>query len=153
MALDMSGVQAGGGFEAKPNGWYLVAVTDYEERESGENAKNPGATYTNWELTIQEGPYEGQKFWTNTSHLPQALFALKGLIGAAMPEFDDWTNVDLEEDIYPEIQGRSFWVKNSTRMYDGEKRDNIKSFKPEDDRPKSGIVGEDDAGSSSGLMP
>jgi hypothetical protein len=49
---------------AKPNGWYKVRVTDGEVKEVGDKGKNPGQQYMTVELTIQEGEYSGQKFWT-----------------------------------------------------------------------------------------
>lgn len=40
-------------------GWHPVQVTDYEEKEAGENAKNPGSTNCIWTFTILDGPSKG----------------------------------------------------------------------------------------------
>lgn len=79
-----------------PTGKYHVKVTDGEIRESGPAAKNPGSEYINWEFTVQDGPYENRKVWTNTTLLPHALFALKGLLGAC--GFDVTGNIDFDID-------------------------------------------------------
>lgn len=96
MRIDFSGVETKN-FDAIPAGSYKAKVTNYEVRESGPNAKNPGAQYINWEFTIQEGEYEGRKQWTNTSLLPQALFALKDML-AATGKFEVDGELDFDPD-------------------------------------------------------
>ena len=135
--IDLSGVEGGSGFEPIPGGQYLLAVTDAEVKESGENAKNPGSLYIAWEFTVQDGEYENRKLWTNTSLLPQALFGLKGLI-AACPKtgLDPNGALDLE-DIIAKMLGQEVVgivvQKTKPEQYQnfpGEKQNNIKGFKP-----------------------
>lgn len=95
MRVNMSDVEVRD-FEPVPSGKYHVAVTDGELKESGENAKNPGAEYIKWEFTIQDDAYAGQKLWANASLLPHALFTLKGLLAAV--GYDTSGEVDFEID-------------------------------------------------------
>lgn len=111
-------------YEALPKGWYSVKVTDGELRESGPNSKNPGSEYINWELTIQEGEFADRKVWTNTSLLPQALFALKGLMEAA--GIDASSEIDFEID---HLIGKDVQVRLSQRTYEGEVQNDVKGFK------------------------
>ena len=69
-------------FDALPAGTYLAKLTDGVIREAGPSSKNPGSEYINWEFTVQGGPSEGRRIWTNTSLLPQTLFRLKELLVA-----------------------------------------------------------------------
>jgi hypothetical protein len=66
-----------------PAGKYLCAITDVSEEECGPESKNHGKPYYNVELTIQEGEYEGRKFWANVMLFAGALYSavqlLKGL--------------------------------------------------------------------------
>lgn len=40
-------------------GWQPCQITDYEEKEASENAKNPGSTNCIWTFTIIDGPSKG----------------------------------------------------------------------------------------------
>ena len=82
LRVNFTGVSVGD-TEAKPNGWYHVAVSDVEVKKAGEKAKNPGAEYWQYELTIQSGELTGRKFWTNANLMPNALFTLKGMMTIA----------------------------------------------------------------------
>ncbi len=44
-------------------GKYDGVVTGGEIREAGENSKNPGSEYINWEFTIEGGDFGGRKVW------------------------------------------------------------------------------------------
>jgi hypothetical protein len=133
LRVDFTDVQAG--FEAIPAGWYKVAITDGEERTSGENAKNPGAPYINWELTIQEGEFNGRKVWVNTSLLPQALFSLKGMMAATGKWSEEELNQSLEFDI-PDLIGERCQCKVAVRKYNDEDRNDVKGFRPYDEEIK-----------------
>ena len=147
--VDISGVEAGG-FEAIPAGQYHVAITDGELKESGPNAKNPGAEYIAWEFTVQGGEHDGRKLWSNTSMLPQALFGIKGLLAAvghpaANGSFDT-------SEIIDECTGLECIVVVKKRLYEGDYKNEIKSYKPVDGNTvaPSGNVGGKGKG---GLMP
>lgn len=127
--VDFSGVETGD-FDALPSGTYHVKITDGELREAGENAKNPGSQFINWEFTVQAGEFAERKLWTNSSLLPQALFRLKQMFKAT----GHWTEADLEEDNFAfdidDAIGLDLKVVVSQRMYEGEKQNDIKRFKP-----------------------
>lgn len=134
-------------FEALPAGVYHVRATDGEVRESGPNSKNPGSEYINWELTVQEGPYEGRKLWTNTSLLPQALFALKGMLEASGRFTDDQLSGDLDFEI-DDVLGAEFKVKVTQREYNGDTQNDIKRFYRLEDGPAAAVQP-----ASSSLLP
>jgi hypothetical protein len=143
--IDLTDVKTGG-FEALAKGWKHVRVVDYEMKESGENAKHPGAQYLAWEFEVIGGDEDGRKIWTNTSLLPQALFALKGLADACEVEYD-------EDGIDPdEIVGKECMLKNSHRMYEGEAQNNVKAFKKVGEIAPTPIGGDDSSGGGS-LLP
>jgi len=128
LRVDFTGVESGG-FPVMPSGWYTVKVTDYEIKQSGPNAKNPGSDYINWEFTIQDGEFENRKQWAITSLLPQALFGLKGLLAAA-----GWTEEQLSgpidlDPIFEEIIGRELQVKVIQEKYEDEMRNKTKGFR------------------------
>ena len=118
-------------FGTLPPGRYHVKVTEGEMRESGPNSKNPGSQYINWELTVQDGDYEGRKLWTNTSLLPHALFGLKALLLST----GKWDNTQLADSMDFEINdvlGASVVATVANRDYNGEQRNDVKRFAPYD---------------------
>lgn len=144
--VDISGVEASS-FDVLPAGQYLVAITDGELKESGPNAKNPGAEYISWEFTVQSGQYEGRKLWSNTSMLPQALFGIKGLLAAvghpsANGSFDS-------EEIIGDIMGSTCTALVKTRLYEGDMKNEIKAFKGADGSTSAGTPSK----GKPGLMP
>jgi len=131
MTLDFSGVQSAT-FVAKPVGWYLCAITDWEEVEVGPTAKKlpVGTKGTNWEFTIQDGEYESKKLWTRHYHHPTTLPFLKGMLKC----LDEFTEEELNgalniNEIRERALGCDLLVKNTHRTYEGEKRDNVAGFK------------------------
>jgi len=119
-----------GDFEAIPSGTYHVKITDGELREAGENAKNPGSQYINWEFTIQSGDFAERRLWTNSSLLPQALFRLKQMFKVT----GHWTEEELEADDFgfdiDNAIGLDLKVVVTQRMYNEELQNDIKRFKP-----------------------
>lgn len=69
-------------FDPIPSGDYLVAITDLSDEECGPNSKNPGKPYWHLELTVQEGPHEDRKLWTNVMLFEGALYSLSQLLKA-----------------------------------------------------------------------
>ena len=67
--------------ELMPRGEYHVKITDIEDRES-QSEKNYGKPYWAIEFTIQEGPYEDRKAWTNCMLFEGALYTLAQLMKA-----------------------------------------------------------------------
>lgn len=91
--VDLSDVESGG-FDPIPVGRYPLRVFDGEIKESGPEAKHPGAEYINWEFLVESGDFEDRHLWAITSLLPQALFGLKGLLEAT----GKWTAEELDAD-------------------------------------------------------
>jgi len=133
-------------FEAIPKGTYKAKITDGEIRESGPNAKNPGAQYINWEFTIQEGEYTSRKQWLNTSLLPQALFSLKGLLEATGRFTQDQLDGDLDFEI-EDVLGSDVVIVVNTREYEGEMRNDVKRVKP------AGAAAEGPVAAGASLLP
>lgn len=126
-------------FDVLPSGSYQARITDGEIRESGPNAKNPGSQYINWEFTISEGEFEGRKQWTNTSLLPQALFGLKGLLKATGQFDDDEIEGEMNFEI-DDVIGSEVTIVVGQKMYDGEKRNEVKRVKPAGESKDSGSL-------------
>jgi hypothetical protein len=131
ISVDLSDVGDVSG-KPPPEGRYAVLVTGFEEREAGENAKNPGSAYISWELTVQQGEHQGRKFFQNTSLLPQALFGLKQLLLAT----EDWTEDDLNGKLEfdpNDVVGKEIGVKTVNKEYpkgSGEYNANVKRMFP-----------------------
>lgn len=142
MKLDLSATDAG--FDPLPNGRYHVKITDYEYREAGPEAKNPGSPYINWELTVQAEPYDGRRLWLNTSLLPQALFGIKGLLIATGLYTEEQLNSD-EFDLDPdEVLGADVKAVVVKTTYQGEPTNNVKRIRP---------LSEEDEDASASLLP
>ena len=69
-------------FDPLPTGAYYCRITDVEDRECGPESKNPGKPYWSIEFTIQDGPHEGRKVWTNCMLFNGALYTLAQLLKA-----------------------------------------------------------------------
>lgn len=132
-----------------PNGQYLTVVTDCELAECGDESKNPGKPYYKVEFTIQEGPYEGRKIWTNAMLFAGALYTIVNMMRAQGINIDKesgWFQADgFEENTVPDPDwwiSRQFVVKTKIqkgaykkgeKAPDGERYDDkseIKGFYP-----------------------
>ena len=105
-------------FDALPTGKYYARVTDVSLEECGPNSKNPGKNYYHLEFTVQDGAYEGRKFWTNAMLFEGALYTIAQLMKATgfeaelkkgnIPEGDEFVskevivNVAKQRDLYKE---------------------------------------------------
>lgn len=91
-------------FDPVPSGKYLLAVTDYEVKECGPNAKNAGAPLVQFEFVIQE-PHEiggvkvaGRKLWTNVMPtVENVLWRLKNFMSALEYDVDGEINFNPAE--------------------------------------------------------
>jgi hypothetical protein len=124
MRLDFSGVKD---FEAMPPGAYHVAITNV----SLEDPKNPKPDqpvyqYYKWELTVQEGEFEGRKLWMNTSLNPKGLFKLKELMVACGDE------VEAEEIEFDPTKylGKELTVGVSSREWEGRLQNDVGKMVP-----------------------
>ena len=68
-------------FEPMPSGKYHVAITEWEMRTS-KSEKHNGKPYWALTLTVQNGPYENRKLWTNCMLFEGALYTLSQLLKA-----------------------------------------------------------------------
>lgn len=147
--IDMSGVK-GGGFDPIPRGTYHVALTDYEFRETSEEAKHPGEEYISFEFTVQSGEFEGRKLWTNAMLPPYDPWMLKNLMSACGVDVSGEIDLDnflerVSEGEFDEIAAK-VKVTKATEQY--EAKNEIGGFKPLSEAKLSG--GEP---VSNGLMP
>lgn len=126
-----------------PVGKYLVAVTDGKLQES-KSAKNSGKPYYNFELTVNEGQYDGRKIFTNVMCFDGALYSMSQMLKAldvfvdARPDGTATFQVPgFEENEIPELEwflGKTFVVKLSIekeRTVDGKtypERNEVKSW-------------------------
>src|SRR3990172_1610518 len=119
---------------AKPNGWYKVRVTDGEVKEVGDKGENPGQQYMTIELTIQEGEFASQKFWTGMHLLNEkALGIVKSFLRATNRfseaqlegeiQFESW------EHFYESVKDAELMVRNKQREYEGDMSDNVSGYK------------------------
>lgn len=94
MRVNLSGIEVKN-FEPIPAGKYSAKFTNGEWRETGPQAKNPGAAMYNAEFTIQGGEFEGRKVWTNFVMVDNSLFRLRNFLEAT----GRFTNDQLEGDL------------------------------------------------------
>jgi len=126
--------------ELLPRGEYHVKITDVEDRECGDNSKNPGKPYWGIQFTVQDGQYEDRKLWTNCMLFSPALYTLSQLMKALgynikegdfeLPDSDDLIGRDVvvavrikpaskgadgqEYDKRNEVQGIKAWTEGMT---------------------------------------
>lgn len=108
LRVNLSNVESGS-FDPIPAGKYPLNVFDGELRESGDNAKHPGAQYIAWEFIVASGEFEDRHLWDNTifSHdgcdcgdsaaiekFEKGFFKLKGLLAATQK----WSAEELDSD-------------------------------------------------------
>ena len=138
------------GFEALPNGTYVVEIMGGEARQAGESAKNPEAWYGNLELEVKSpADFEGRKMFVNVNLLDNALFTLAQLLAATGVESDEISDVigdDFDDDergaawgdaaeaylqeLFVRVTGKLIKVQNKQRKYDGEMVNNVKRIIP-----------------------
>ena len=88
--------------EPLPSGTYDVFITDVEPRQCGPDSKNPGKWYYALEFTVDGGPYDGRKTWTNAMLFPGALYTISQAmkaIGLPEPKPGEETNLPGPEDL------------------------------------------------------
>jgi hypothetical protein len=129
MGIRVNLTDVGTGFDPIPSGKYKAKVSDGSVEVSGETAKNPGAQYIKWELTVTEGEFEGRKLFLNTSLLPQALFGLKGLLAATGSWNEEELNGDLDFEI-ADVLGEELGIVVTQKEYQGDTVNNVKRCLP-----------------------
>lgn len=142
----------GGGFEPVPRNWYNCRISDWEISEvKKEGGKFPAGTPgTRWELTIDDGEFEGRKLWINHWHHAKSVPFLKAFLQATGKFSEDELNGKLHPDDFREraidstIQARAV-IKPGTGGYDD--TNEVKSVKA------AGADVSSSSSSSSGILP
>jgi hypothetical protein len=70
-------------FDPIPSGKYPAYLTDVELAECGPNSKNSGKPYWKLEFTVDGGPADNRKLWSNCMLFSPALYTLTQLLKAA----------------------------------------------------------------------
>jgi hypothetical protein len=78
MRINLSGA-SDSGFSAVPAGTYICKITGGEATVTGPNSKKPGSPMVKWEFTVQEGEYQGRKFFMNNVLVPDSDGVERGL--------------------------------------------------------------------------
>jgi hypothetical protein len=156
-AVDFSQTSGGASFDPLPAGWYKVAITDINVKQSSAQAKFPNEDYLSFEFTVQDGEYEDRKLWTNAMLLTHALFTLKGILGAL--GYDVSGALDIQSMLESgELEGRELLVRakvkppvfesdGKTIKYDA--GNELKAFKAIGDGPTAPTAG----AKSNSLLP
>jgi hypothetical protein len=112
------------GLDPLPTGKYHVAITDIDERESGPQAKNPGAPYWNIEFTVQNGQYQGRKVWTNATFVPHALYTIKGIMEAlGMETTGNELDIEMDDFMNKELVVKVNFLKAGPVTYNGQTKE------------------------------
>lgn len=98
LRIDFTDVEEQTEFKPVPPSKQNVMVTDWDQGETGENSKNPGASKLTLELTIQDGDYSGRRIWDTFTFGEKSLWKIKGLMTAVGEDLDRaWTVSDILE--------------------------------------------------------
>lgn len=129
LTVDLSGVEERD-FEPLPNGKYHVSITDYDIRETGEEAKHPENDYLNVEFTVQSGDHEGRKLWTNVMLPPYEPFMLYNILRASGKTEEELKSGEFELD-FDDLHGLEMVAKVG-RQKGNKDYNEIKRFEPYD---------------------
>lgn len=111
-------------FEAIPRGVYpcIVAALNFEYSQ---NSGNPMWT---WELEVSEGDYAGRKLFFHTVWAGKGLPRTKKIIAELMPELFEGPFNPEEVAGEGRMLGINVRARVDIRMYEGEKRNNVKNL-------------------------
>jgi hypothetical protein len=151
LTVNMSGVQAMGGFDLIPSGRYTACLTDWSKTETQNAGKLPAGTPgINAEFTIQEGEHENRKLWNNFWVAPTTIGFAKGFLKAT----DEFTDDELEadgfslRDAFTQAVGKPFIiVVGQGKDRNNEMRNRINGYK------SLAEGGAESAGGAGSLMP
>jgi hypothetical protein len=118
--------------EPIPSGYYKVAITDVELRES-KSLKNAGKPYYAIEHTVQEGDHEGRKVFSNVMLFAGALYSLNQLLNGLGIDTEAG---EIEVPEPEELLGRELWAKvkiTPARKVKDEKTGEMKEYEPRND--------------------
>lgn len=122
------------GFTQLEKGKYHFAVTDGEVKETSPESKHPEVDFWNLELTVQDGPKEGEKEFMNIMLPPYEPFTLVSLLRATVGQHD-WTDEDVQNGEFEveldDLLGLEF-VANVAPQKGNEDYNNVSRIKPYD---------------------
>lgn len=143
--------------ELLPRGDYHVSLTDIEHREVREG-KNEGKPYWNLEFTIQSGPHENRKVWTNCMLFEPALYTLAQLLKACgydveagdmeVPEPDELIGTEMVAAVVVKAKSKN---KQTGEEYDA--RNEVNGIKKYDASTFKQPVAAAKSGGRSNLLP
>jgi hypothetical protein len=142
-------------FDALPVGRYHVKVTDWDETATKNAGKLPvGTPGANVEFTVQDGPYENRKLWTNFWIHPNTLGIFKTFAKAAGT--DEGTLNDSSADvaaILDDLISADVVVKVRQRPYQGDMRNDINGYQPYDEDNWTPMEKTGSSSGGGGLLP
>lgn len=128
--VNFSDVEDRGSFDPIPAGPYLVAITDVTEVERTQDEIDDGKfNYLSWELTVQEGEYEGRKLWETNSFSPKALWRMRDFLKACGVDEETVNSAEGLEFDPPDFIGTQLRVAVKMTTYNGEPSNEISSIK------------------------
>lgn len=147
--------------ELLPRGDYHVALTDIELREVREG-KNQDKPYWNLEFTIQSGPHENRKVWSNCMLFSPALYTFAQLMKACGYSIDEGEfDVPDPDELIGRVMVVAVIVKAKSKNRDtGEEydaRNEVRGIKPYDSdtfgKKTGGMVKAGAGAGKSNLLP
>jgi hypothetical protein len=129
-------------FEPLPSGEYYVRITEVLDKECGPESKNPGKPYYNVECTVQDGPHEGRKLFTNAMLFDGALYTISQMCKATgfgdrvdpksktfgdIPDGEEFVS---KEAIVVVKKQRDTWAEERDGDGQPQYKNEIKGFKP-----------------------
>ena len=98
LRIDFTDVEDQVEFKPVPPSKQNVVISDWDQGETGENSKNPGAPKLTLEFTIQDGEYVGRRIWDVFTFGEKSLWKIKGLLTAIEEDTEkSWTLAEIFE--------------------------------------------------------
>lgn len=111
LRIDFTDIEEQTEFKPVPPSKQNVAITDWDQGETGEHSKNPGSSKLTLELTIQDGDFSGRRIWDTFTFGEKSLWKIKGLLTAISEDVArSWTVAELL-DAAPEWVGKELTVR------------------------------------------
>lgn len=112
-------------------GWHPLEVSNYDETEASDDAKNPGSTNCNFYFKILDGPSKGVEVKKLINESPKSLGYNKALWAAfGFPKMPDG-GYDLSSDLFRKTVGFKLmgYIKR-TKSNKGNEYNDLVDFKP-----------------------
>ncbi len=117
--------------ELAPPGWQPVVVSNYDETEAGENAKNVGSTNCNFYFKVEDGPGKGIEVRKLINESPKSLGFNKALWAAfGFPKTANG-GYDLSSELFKKTVGFKLMAYNKpAKSNNGNMYNDFVDFKP-----------------------